>query len=102
MTGDVEQRRDFTHVDDIVNGLYKISVNNIKHKDAWELGTGINYSINEVADMFDCETEYIPARPGEYDVTLCDYSKAEKYLDYNPKGNLRKYIKQWLEEIKNV
>ena len=64
------------------------------------MGTGVNYSINEVADMFNHIKTYIPARPGEYDVTLCDYSKAEKYLGYKPKDNLKQYIKQWLEENK--
>ena len=48
--------------------------------------------------MFNCDTTHIPPRDGEYDVTLCDYSKAQNYLDYNPKGNLKKYIKQWLKE----
>ena len=47
--------------------------------------------------MFNCDTKYIPARPGEYDITLCDYSKAEEYLGYEPKGNLEKYITNWLE-----
>ena len=38
--------------------------------------------------------EYIPARPGEYDVTLCDYSKANETLDYNPVKNIDEYIKE--------
>ena len=50
--GDGEQRRDFTHVKDIVDGLYKIGTKGIEHHDAWELGTGVNYSVNELAKMF--------------------------------------------------
>jgi len=42
--GDGKQRRDFTHVDDIVEGLYKIGLTYHKQDDAWELGTGKNYS----------------------------------------------------------
>jgi UDP-glucose 4-epimerase len=52
IVGDGEQRRDFTHIDDIVDGLIKIAFGDEKHEDAWELGTGFNYSLNEVADMF--------------------------------------------------
>ena len=52
IVGDGEQRRDFTHVDDIVDGLYRVSTKNIEHHDAWELGTGVNYSINELGKMF--------------------------------------------------
>ena len=50
--------------------------------------------------MYDCETKYIPARPGEYDVTLCDYSKATQYLKYKPKGNLRHYVNNWIGDNK--
>ena len=50
--------------------------------------------------MFNYKKTYIPARPGEYDVTLCDYSKAGKDLGYKPKDNIRQYINQWLKENK--
>ena len=99
ITGDGEQRRDFTHINDIVNGLIKCIGK--EHKaEIFELGSGTNYSINQVAKMFGCKTKYIPARAGEYDRTLCDYSKAREQIDYNPKGNLEKYIRQWLEDNK--
>ena len=98
-TGDGEQRRDFTYIDDIVDGLIRCVGKDNKATE-YELGTGINYSINEVADMFNHRKTYIPARLGEYDVTLCDYSKAEKQLGYKPKDNLKQYITKWLEENK--
>ena len=101
ITGNGEQRRDFTHIDDIVDGLFKCVGKNHKAEE-FELGTGVNYSINEIAKIFECDYEYIPARPGEYDITLCDYSKAQKQLGYNPKGDLKKYIKQWMEDVNNV
>ena len=99
ITGNGEQRRDFTHVDDIVDGLIRCVGRDNKAK-YYELGTGKNYSINEVGDMFNHRTKYIPARPGEYDVTLCDYSTAENEIGYKPKGNLENYINQWLGENK--
>ncbi len=101
ITGDGEQRRDFTHIDDIVDGLIRCIGK--EHKaEVFELGTGVNYSINEIADMFQTDTTYIPSRPGEYDVTLCDYSKANQLLGYTPKGNLKKYVTNWVKENKNV
>jgi len=101
ITGDGEQRRDFTHIDDIVDGLIRCSDRDYKAEE-FELGSGVNYSINEIADLFNHETTNIPVRPGEYDVTLCDYSKAEHYLGYKPKCNIKTYIKEWVEENKNV
>ncbi len=99
ITGDGEQRRDFTHIDDIVDGLIRCVGKKHKAED-FELGSGVNYSINEIAELFNRETKYIPARPGEYDVTLCDYSKAKENLGYEPKGNIKTYVKKWLEENK--
>tara|TARA_R100000734_G_C3295391_1_gene86647 strand:+ start:61 stop:903 length:843 start_codon:yes stop_codon:yes gene_type:complete len=99
ITGDGEQRRDFTHIDDIVDGLIRCVGKKHKAED-FELGSGVNYSINEIAELFNRETKYIPARPGEYDVTLCNYSKAKENLGYEPKGNIKTYVKKWLEENK--
>ena len=98
ITADGEQRRDFTYIDDIVDGLVKCSEHNFK-AEFFELGKGVNYSINEIVDMFgkDCPREYIPARKGEYDVTLADYSKAKLKLGWEPKGDIIQYIKSITE-----
>ena len=98
ITADGEQRRDFTYIDDIVDGLVKCSEHNFK-AEFFELGKGVNYSINEIVDMFgkDCPREYIPARKGEYDVTLADYSKAKLKLGWEPEGDIIQYIKSIIE-----
>ena len=51
ITGDGEQRRDFTHVDDIIDAMIKV-VELKEYKNIYELGRGSNYSINELADLF--------------------------------------------------
>ena len=93
ITADGKQRRDFTHVEDIVDGLVRCSQHNFKAQ-FFELGSGVNYSINEVADMFgkDYPREYLSARKGEYDRTLCDYSVAELKLGWKPKYSLKEYM----------
>jgi len=75
ITGDGDQRRDFTHVDDIVDGLYRIMNTDEKIDDAWELGSGHNHSINELYDMFKnrfphIEKQYTPDQLGNYRETL--------------------------------
>ena len=92
ITGKGEQRRDFTHVDDIVDGLYRCMDKDLK-AEIFELGRGVNYSINEIVDMFGAERKYIPARSGEYDVTLCTDTKAHEMLGWTPTRNLEDYIK---------
>jgi len=92
ITGEGEQRRDFTHVDDIVDGLYRCMSKEFK-AEVFELGRGKNFSINEVANMFKTEKKYIPARKGEYPTTLCDCTKAKELLGWAPIRNLEDYIK---------
>ena len=94
ITGDGFQRRDFTHIDDIVEGLILTSQSDDFNLDTIELGRGHNHSINELAAMFDKETEYIEARPGEAIETLCDISVANKSIGYEPKVNIEDYVKE--------
>ena len=96
IVGDGEQRRDFTHVDDIVDGLWRIGMKNKKHEDAWELGTGNNYSINEVyqmfKDKFNINCTYLPDQKGNYRVTLRERDDALGLLGWKPKDRLKEYI----------
>ena len=93
--GDGEKRRDFTHVDDIVNALTLIL-----DKQVWgrifELGRGKNYSINEIANMFNKPVIYKEDKPGEAQSTLCDYTLAKEVLEWEPKLNIEDYIKNYL------
>ena len=106
ITGTGEQRRDFTHVDDIVDGLIKCGESLLKEDNSsingeeFELGRGINFSINEVANMFgqDYPKKYIDARLGEYETTLCTDEKAKQLLNWYPKKNINDYIKNFIEK----
>jgi len=94
IVGTGEQRRDFTHVEDIVDGIVRSSEEYFKKCEIFELGRGVNFSINEIADMFgeDYPREYISKRDGEYDVTLADYSHAQELLNWKPTRNIEDYI----------
>lgn len=97
IVGDGEQRRDFTHVDDIVEGLYRIGLSNETVEDAWELGTGTNYSINEVYEMFKerfgIEKVHIPDQKGNYRETQRHDDQALSLLGWKPKDRLKDYIR---------
>ena len=97
ITGDGTQRRDFTHVDDIVDGLYRCIGKDLK-AEVFELGRGQNFSINEIVELFDAEKQYIPARKGEYPVTLCDTSLAKEKLNWVPIKNLKDYISEVIKK----
>ena len=95
ITSDGEQRRDFTHVDDIVDAMMKVVQLN-KWGSVYELGRGENHSINEVADMFGGERVYIDEIPGEARNTLCKSELARKKLKWKPIINLKEWIKEQL------
>ena len=96
IVGDGEQKRDFTHVEDIVEGLFRIGFKQEVHEDAWELGTGTNYSINDVylmfKEKFGTDYKYIPEQSGNYRETLRENNDALERLGWKPEDKLLSYI----------
>jgi len=95
IVGDGEQRRDFVSVIDVANANIAAALNDIDDKyfgTVFNIGSGTNYSINDIAAMFNTETVHIPERPGEMKETLADITKAKTVLNWQPIINLR----QWL------
>ena len=93
ITGNGEQRRDFTHVFDIVDGFVKCGEQLDKVSgEIFELGRGENFSINVIAQSFDAGYTYIPARPGEVQETLCTDMKARELLGWEPTIDILDYI----------
>ena len=89
--GDGEQRRDFTHVDDIVDALIRI-LDQKAYRFVFELGRGKNYSVNEVAKMMNIDPIYKPGKPGEARDTLNTDTSAHSILGWTPKIELEDYI----------
>ena len=94
--GDGKQKRDFTHVKDIVDGLIKIAFSNESHEDAWELGFGENFSLNDVHSFFKFKYKIkkvnLPDQKGNYRSTLRVNDDAIKKLMWEPKLKLKNYI----------
>ena len=89
--GDGEQRRDFTHVDDIVDALIKI-MEQKAYGHEFELGRGKNISVNEVSEMMGIDPIYKNPKPGEARHTLNESSHAATVLGWNPEKDLVDYI----------
>jgi UDP-glucose 4-epimerase len=98
VVGDGEQKRDFTHVYDICEGLIRLSEGKW-NGEVFNLGTGKNYSINELVKMFECEKIHLPARPGESRETKADISKTIEMVGWKPRYNLKDYIKEKINEL---
>ena len=93
--GDGEQRRDFTHVDDIVDALMLIMQEEV-YGFEFELGRGKNYSVNEVAKMFGIDPVYTDGKPGEARDTLNTSPTAGYVLGWDPKRDLEDYIRSMI------
>ena len=97
IVGDGKQTRDFVHVSDIVDGLIKIAESNIEVNDAWELGSGNQYSINKLFSYFnnrfpDIKSEMIDDQPGNFRSSILINNEVSKKLNWNPKDRLEEYI----------
>ena len=105
VTGDGEQRRDFTHIDDIVSGFIALGDKNWSVETTtpiMNIGTGKNYSINELASMFGGQKKYIPARPGEARNTLADNTALRELTGWQPVYKLENYVAAFLKNVKGV
>jgi len=79
------QRRDFTHVSDTVSGLIKAATFHKKCGMVFNIGSGKNYSILDVARVIGFNPWFVGERKGEYPYTLADITFARKFLKYIPK-----------------
>ena len=107
IVGDGEQRRDFTHVSDVVSAN---TIAATKTFDQWQedgtkrfiyqfgqiynVGTGVNYSVNEIAKIIGGDTINIPPRVGESRITLANNSKIKRELGWKPTVDLKSWLIQ--------
>ncbi|HEX8994083.1 MAG TPA: NAD-dependent epimerase/dehydratase family protein [Candidatus Paceibacterota bacterium] len=83
------QRRNFTHVDDIVDGLVLIGEKG--EGDNFGLGNDSDYSIRELAELFGGPVEMLPERAGNRMNAVIDTTKS-KALGWRAKRHLKDYI----------
>ena len=98
INNDGEQRRDFIHVNDVVSAnIAAANFKGICNGDTYNIGSGINYSINEIADMFGGKKQY-GNKTIEPLKTLSDITKAKEKLKFQPKNKLKIWINTFTEQ----
>lgn len=85
------QKRNFTHIDDIVDGLILVGENG--YGDEFGIGSEEAFSIKEVAEMYGGEIVMLPERRGNR-MTAEVISDKTKALGWEPKQKLAKYIEE--------
>jgi len=83
------QKRNFTHIDDIIDGLVLVGENG--YGDEFGIGSLEAYSIVEIAEMFGGKIEMLPERKGNR-MTADVVSAKTKALGWKPNKNIKDYI----------
>ena len=95
IVGDGEQRRDFTYVGDVVNANIMAAISNQEEEafgEVYNVGTGTNYSVNEVAAMISDNTTNIPPRPAEARLSLANNKKIYEAFGWSPRVKLEDWV----------
>ncbi len=110
MYGDGTTSRDYTYVDDIVDGICKSCdyvINNDNVYEIINLGSNSPVSlkemINTIGEVLNVEPkiEVLPMQPGDVDRTYADISKAKKLLGYSPKFTFKEGIQKFIDWYKD-
>jgi UDP-glucose 4-epimerase len=99
IVGNGNQRRDFTYVGDVVNVNIMAAISDLDPEafgQVYNVGTGTNHSINQIARMISDRTVNIPPRLGESRVTLANIQKTKKTFGWEPKVKLEEWIQTQL------
>jgi UDP-glucose 4-epimerase len=95
IVGDGNQRRDFTYVGDVVKANVLAATKVVDHEafgQVYNVGTGNNYSINQIAKMIDHPSTNIAPRPGEARVSLANNQKLRKTFGWEPTMKLEEWL----------
>ena len=90
------QKRDFTHINDIINGCYLAFRNGRQNE--YMLGTDKQYSILQIAKMFKRKIKFLLPRKGDRSCSNIPNNNALTYLGYKAKVNIKDYINNIIQQ----
>ena len=103
--GDGSMRRDFTYIDDIIQGI-RGAMEQCQGYEIYNLGESRPVRLDELIEKLEealgkkAIIERQPLQPGDVEQTYADVSKAEKKLGYRPQTEIEEGLKQfvtWLQ-----
>ena len=100
VVGDGTQTRDFTYVTDVADAFIMAAESNLSGE-AFNVGSGNHYSVNQLVSLLDGDVVNIPKRPGEPDCTFADVSKINLMLGWKAKVTLEDGVRQMLDRLED-
>ena len=101
--GDGSSMRDYTYIDDIVDGIISAISYDKSLFEIINLGGGSAVTLKELIETIEDATgikaklNFMPMQPGDVEKTAADLSKAAKLLNFSPKVTFKEGIKKYLE-----
>ena len=97
IVGDGTQRRDFIYVGDVAKANLIAAEASLDKKyfgQVFNIGSGVNYSVQQIADAISDNQTYIPKREGEMETTWSNIDKASEILNWKPEVDVLEWIKK--------
>ena len=94
IVGDGSQKRDFVHVKDVARANYLAAIMPIYEMlgEVFNVGSGKNYSIQEIANAISDNQIYLPERSGEATTTLADITRIGEVIGWKPEIDVMNWI----------
>jgi len=90
------QKRDFTHIDDIIRGCYLAFIKG--RQDEYMLSSKKQYTILQIAKMFKTKIKFLPKRKGDRSSSSVPNNNSLNHLRYIPKIHIKDYINNMLKK----
>ncbi len=103
--GDGTMRRDFTYIDDIINGVVA-AIDRCKGYQIYNLGESRPISVSDLIAEIEkalgkkAIRNHLPVQPGDVDQTYADVAKAQRELDYNPATHIATGLAHFVEWLR--
>lgn len=105
--GNIDARRDFTYVKDTARGLMELILSDVPNGEAVNIGSGIDYSIQDlvniigdvmgIKDIIHIEIDENRLRRHDIDVFLANSAKLKSYTEWSPTISLYEGIEETVE-----
>jgi UDP-glucuronate 4-epimerase len=103
MFGDGSARRDYTYVDDIIQGVRAAIDYDRSMHEVFNLGESETTELKRLIELIEeslgkkAIIDHQPMQPGDVPITYADISKAKKLLGYNPTTKIEEGIPKFVE-----
>ena len=99
--GDGKTKRDYTYIDDIINGMLQL-IDADFNFEIFNLGESRVVELHYLVSLIEsalgkkAKIQWLPDQPGDVPVTYADISKAKSFFGYNPQTQIEEGIEKFI------